>query len=189
MKQKRNVALAVSVALLAAFMVQAADTLEKESQQAVADFLKKDSTLKTFMDDAAGYAVFPSVGKGGLVVGGARGSGLVYEKAKPVGRATMTQASIGAQIGGQTFAEIICFETAEALKNFKASKMEMSAEVSAVAASEGVGKAAKYSHGVAVFALPKKGLMAQASVGGQKFKYEPFAAGGTGSSQGKEENK
>src|SRR6185295_3317339 len=99
MKQKRNVALAVSVALLAAFMVQAADTLEKESQQAVADFLKKDSTLKTFMDDAAGYAVFPSVGKGGLVIGGARGSGLVYEKAKPVGRATMTQASIGAQIG------------------------------------------------------------------------------------------
>jgi lipid-binding SYLF domain-containing protein len=141
------------------------------------------------MDEAEGWAVFPNVGKGGLIVGGAHGTGLVYEKTNLIGKVTMTQGSIGAQIGGQTFAEIICFETAKALDDFKASKMEMSAEVSAVAAAEGVGRAAKYTQGVAVFTMPKKGLMAQASIGGQKFKYEPMAAGGTGPSQGTEKGK
>jgi lipid-binding SYLF domain-containing protein len=173
-------------AMLSALTAQAADNLEKESQEAVANFLQKDSTLKEFIDNAAGHAVFPNVAKGGLVVGGAHGSGVVYEKNKLIGQAKMTQASIGAQAGGQTFAEIICFETPDALNDFKAGKLEMSAEVSAVAAAEGVGKAAKYKKGVAVFALPKKGLMAQASVGGQKFKFEPIAAGGTGPSQGTE---
>ncbi|MCI0738953.1 MAG: hypothetical protein L0Y72_07905 [Gemmataceae bacterium] len=187
--RSRNSALAIMIAILAAFTAQAADDLEKEAQQAVADFLKADSTLKKFMDDAAGHAVFPNVGKGGLIVGGARGTGMVYEKGKVIGKATMTQASIGAQVGGQTFAEIICFETPAALDDFKSGKFEMSAEVSAVAAAEGIGKAAKYQKGVAVFALPKKGLMAQASVGGQKFKFEPIAAGGTGPSEGAEKGK
>jgi lipid-binding SYLF domain-containing protein len=120
------------------------------------------------------------VGKGGFVVGGARGKGIVYEKDNVIGRAIMTQASIGAQVGGQTFAEVIFFETPGALNDFKAGKFEMSAEVSAVAAAEGASKTAKYKNGVAVFALPKKGLMVQASVGGQKFKYEPETIEPTG---------
>src|SRR6185369_8091334 len=86
--------------------------------------------------------------------------------------ASMTQATIGAQIGGETFAEVIFFETPAALNDFKASQFELSAEVSAVAAKEGASKAAHYKNGVAVFTLPKKGLMAQASIGGQKFKFE-----------------
>ena len=190
MKRTNYMTLAVSMAMLCGLTAaQAADNLEKESQEAVANFLQKDSTLKPFLDNAAGHAIFPNVGKGGLIVGGAHGEGLVYEKANLIGKAKMSQASIGAQVGGQTFAEIICFETPAALEDFKAGKMEMSAEVSAVAAAEGVGKAAKYKHGVAVFALPKKGLMAQASVGGQKFKYEPIAAGGTGDSPGTDKGK
>jgi lipid-binding SYLF domain-containing protein len=84
----------------------------------------------------------------------------------------MTQASVGAQVGGQTFAEIIFFESPAAFEDFKASKFEMSAEASAVAAAEGASTAAKYTGGVAVFTLPKKGLMVQASIGGQKFKFE-----------------
>jgi len=155
---------------------QAAETetenLRNETQQAIASFKKTDSTLTKFFDDSAGYVVFPNVGKGGLVVGGAHGKGLVYEKNNLIGQATMTQASIGAQAGGQTFAEVIFFETPAALEDFKASKMEMSAEVSAVAAKEGASKNANYKDGVAVFTLPKKGLMAQASIGGQKFKFE-----------------
>jgi lipid-binding SYLF domain-containing protein len=130
--------------------------------------------LKPFFDSSAGYAVFPSVGKGGFVVGGARGKGVLYEKGKAIGHATLTQASIGAQAGGQSFAEVIFFETPHALEDFKSGKFEMSADVSAVAASEGASKSAKYKNGVMVFALPKKGLMVQASVGGQKFKYEPM---------------
>jgi len=169
----RNLALTVVFTLLSP-MAARADDLTADSQQAIADFVKADPSLQTFLDSSAGYAVFPNVGKGGFVVGGARGSGVVYEKNKPIGTAKMTQASIGAQVGGQTFAEIIFFESSHALEDFKSGKFEMSAEASAVAAAEGASKTANYKNGVAVFTLAKKGLMVQASVGGQKFKYEPM---------------
>jgi len=150
----------------------AAEDLRQESQEAIAHFKNTDSNLEKFFTSSAGYAVFPNVGKGGLVVGGAHGKGLVYQKGNVIGQATMSQASIGAQIGGQTFAELIFFQTPGALEDFKAGKFEMSADVSAVAAGESASKAADYKHGVAVFTLAKKGLMAQAAVGGQKFKFE-----------------
>jgi lipid-binding SYLF domain-containing protein len=174
-KNIRNLALAgVSVlAVLSASTAQAADDLRTESQQALDEFLKADTTLQKFIKESAGYVVFPNVGKGGLVIGGAHGKGLVYEKGKVIGQATMTQASIGAQIGGQTFAEIICFETPAALSDFKSGKLEMSAEASGVVAAEGASKTAKYKEGVVVFTRPKKGLMGQASIGGQKFKFAP----------------
>lgn len=174
-KQIRNIALAVSMtAVLSTFTVQADDEdLRSDSKQAIADFLQKDPAMKKFFDEAVGYAVFPNVGKGGLIVGGAHGKGLVYQNANVIGKATMTQASIGAQAGGQTFAEVIFFENQAALNDFKAGNFEMSAEASAVAAREGASSAANYKKGIAVFTLPKKGLMAQASVGGQKFKFEP----------------
>jgi len=97
-----------------------------------------------------------------------------------IGQATLTQGSFGAQVGGQTFAELIIFQTPAALEDFKTGKFEMSAEVSAVAAAEGASKTADYKRGVAVFTLPKKGLMVSASIGGQKFKFEPEAIEPTG---------
>jgi lipid-binding SYLF domain-containing protein len=157
-----------------ATIVMAEDDTQGESKEAVANFLKTDPTLQKFVDESSGYAIFPSVGKGGLVVGGARGKGLLYEKGAVTGQATMTQASFGAQAGGQSFAEIIFFETPTALNDFKTGKFEMSADLSAVAAAQGAAKSAKYKDGVAVFTLPKKGLMVQASIGGQKFKFEPL---------------
>jgi len=167
-------ALCVAAVCLSPFATPAAEEdLRKEADQAKANFLKTDPGLQKFFDESAGYAMFPSVGKGGFIVGGARGKGVVYQKANVVGEAVMTQASIGAQAGGQSFAEVIFFETPEALKDFKGGKFEMSAEVSAVAAAEGASKAAKYKNGVAVFTLPQKGLMVQASIGGQKFKFIP----------------
>src|SRR5688572_18307135 len=166
-------ALCVTALCLSPFAAQADDDLGKEAEQAKANFLKADSGLQKFFDESAGYALFPSVGKGGLIVGAARGKGVVHQQGKMVGEAVMTQASIGAQAGGQTFSEVIFFETPESLKDFKGGKFEMSAEVSAVAAAEGASKAAKYKNGVAVFTLPHKGLMVQASIGGQKFKFIP----------------
>jgi lipid-binding SYLF domain-containing protein len=166
-------ALGAATLCLCPLDAQADDDLRKESEQGRANFLKADAGLQKFFDESAGYALFPSIGKGGLVVGAARGKGIVYQKTNVVGEAVMTQASIGAQAGGQTFAEVIFFETPEALKDFKGGKFEMSAEVSAIAAAEGVSKTAKYKNGVAVFTLPHKGLMVQASVGGQKFKFIP----------------
>jgi lipid-binding SYLF domain-containing protein len=167
------VALCVTALCLCASLARADEELRKEAEQSRANFVKADSGLKKFFDESAGYALFPSVGKGGLIVGAARGKGVVYQQGKVVGEAVMTQASIGAQAGGQTFAEVIFFETPEAIKDFKGGKFEMSAEVSAVAAAEGASKAAKYKNGVAVFTLPHKGLMVQASIGGQKFKFIP----------------
>jgi len=165
-------------AVMSTFIAQGDEDLQSQSQQAIGNFEKKDSTMQSFIAGSAGYAVFPDVGKGGFIIGGARGKGLLYEKGAVTGQATMTQASIGAQAGGESFSEIIVFDTPEAVQNFKGNNFEMSADVSAVISAEGASKSAKYRHGVAVFTLPKKGLMVQASIGGQKFKYEPLAQTG-----------
>jgi lipid-binding SYLF domain-containing protein len=175
MKNKiRYMALAALVAVFSIPAAQAADDIQQASKDTVDAFKKADPSMKTFFDTSTGYAVFPDIGKGGFIVGGAHGKGLVYETNKLIGRASMTQASIGAQAGGQTFAQIIFFETPDVLNDFKSSKFEMSADASAVAAAQGVAATARFRKGVAVFALPKKGLMAEASVGGQRFKFEPL---------------
>jgi len=146
--------------------------LSTEAQSTKARFLKKDAGLRKFFDKSHSFAIFPSIGKGGLIIGGAHGKGEVYEAGKLVGTASMTQVTIGAQIGGQTFAEVIFFETAAALKRFKGSEYEFSAQISAVVAKEGASSGADYRGGVAVFTMANKGLMAEASIGGQKFKFK-----------------
>jgi lipid-binding SYLF domain-containing protein len=180
-KKLRITACAAFLALLSVSVAQAEDDVQAQSQQAIANFKAKDTSLATFFANSAGYAVFPDVGKGGLIVGGAHGKGMVYEKGgNPIGKATMSQASIGAQVGGQTFAQVIFFQTPAALADFKSGKFEMSTDVSAVAVKEGASTQANYKNGVAVFTMPKSGLMAAASIGGQKFKFEPLTVAPTG---------
>jgi lipid-binding SYLF domain-containing protein len=175
MKQTIRNAVLTAV-LLASGSPVFADTneLAVEADKAIKVFEAADSALTNCFSHAAGFAIFPSIGKGGLVLGGSGGKGLVYEKGKPVGEATMTEFNVGAQVGGEAFYEVIFFETADALANFKQSNFEMSAEVNAVAAAEGAALIAKYRSGVMVFTLPKTGLMAQVTVGGQKFNYKPL---------------
>ena len=132
-----------------------------------------DPSLEKQIANAYGYVVFPSVGKGGLVVGGAYGRGEVYEQGKMVGWADLTQATIGAQIGGQTFSELILFENKAALDNFKNGKVKFSAGASAVALKSGAAVDAKYTDGVLVFVEPIAGLMVEASLGGQSFSFKP----------------
>jgi lipid-binding SYLF domain-containing protein len=180
MKHKtHNVALALFVALLSTFTIKAAEEdLVAESKAALASFKAKDTSLQATMAKSSGFAIFPDVGKGGFIVGGARGKGIVYEKdGGVIGKATMTQATVGAQAGGQSFSQLILFETPAALNDFKAGNFEMAADISAVVAAEGASSAAKYKQGVAVFAMPKKGAMVSAAIGGQKFKFEPMAVG------------
>ena len=141
-------------------------------KQAIEAFQSADSGMKKLFESAQGYVVFPNVGKGGLVFGGAHGNGLVFEKGKLIGKASLTAVTVGAQIGGQAFSEVIFFENTNALAQFKESKLEMSAQLSAVAAAEGASQNAKYVSGVMIFTKVKSGLMAEASVGGQKFKFE-----------------
>lgn len=172
MQAVRIAAAMALVAIAALVPVRAQDKDAKEVADAIAVF-KGDADLAKWFTSAYGYAVFPSITKAAVVVGGGGGGGRVFEKGVYVGDARVSQATIGAQIGGQSFSEVIFFENKAALDRFKDGKFEFAAGLSAVAAAEGKSKDAKYANGVAVFTHAKKGLMAEASVGGQKFKYTP----------------
>ncbi len=135
---------------------------------------KKISSLKTYFKKARGYAVFPNVGKGGIGIGGARGKGEVFEKGKVIGSTTLTQVSIGFQLGGQAFSQIIFFKDKKSLERFTEGNFEFGASASAALISEGANASSDYSDGVAVLTFSKGGLMYEASIGGQKFSYEEY---------------
>jgi len=145
-----------------------------DAERAKETLLSKDMGLKKFFKEASGYAIFPNVGKGGFVIGGASGNGVVYENGTAIGMTSLKKVNIGLQAGGQALIEIIFFQNDAALAKFKNGNYEFSAEMSAVAADKGQAENANYKDGVVVFALPKAGLMVDASVGGQKFEYHPF---------------
>ena len=170
---------AITALLLAVFATSALadkkkDELTEKVTEAKAEVLKTDPDFKNIFNDAAGYAIFPSVAKGGLGVGAATGKGQVFEKGTLQGQCKLTQVSIGFQAGGQAYVEVIFFEDKTSLDNFRKGNMEFSAQVSAVAVTAGASANAKYENGVMVFTMAKGGLMYEASVGGQKFKYEDY---------------
>jgi lipid-binding SYLF domain-containing protein len=145
---------------------QPVDQIKKQWQE-------KDDTFNATLKKAYGYAIFPEVGQGGFIVGASHGKGEVYEKGKLIGHAKMTQTTIGAQVGGQTFAEVILFKNKKALERFKNSRFEGSVAATAIGGKKGAAAATKYKDGVAIMVLPLKGAMAEAAIGGQKFKFEP----------------
>ena len=169
----------VSVLLLtsgsAAFTASAADDrVAAEAQKAIEVFQRADSRLTNLFNGAAGFAVFPGVGKGGLIFGCEYGKGIVYEKGKPIGEASLTEINVGPQVGGQSFYEVIFFNTTEALAKFKQGHFETSAQASAVAATQGAALDTNFRNGVMVFTLARGGLMLQATIGSQQFKYKPL---------------
>jgi lipid-binding SYLF domain-containing protein len=176
---RKHVALTAVLALVAGIAStvwadEDKDVLTAKVKEAKAEFLKTDASLKSTFEKASGYVLFPSVAKGGLGVGAARGTGQLYEKEKLLGEATLTQVSIGLQAGGQVYSELIFFEDQTSLDNFRKGNFEFGAQVSAVAVTAGVSANAKYEKGVMVLTLAKGGLMYEASVGGQKFKYKAY---------------
>src|SRR4029450_14068559 len=108
---------------------------DKEVQEVIQEFTKSDPGMKGWFADAYGYAVFPSVGKGAIGVGGARGKGLVYEGGKLIGKTTLTAVTVGLQLGGQAFREVIFFKDTTALADFTRGNFEFAAGASAVAAT------------------------------------------------------
>ena len=173
--KRMQVLTAVLILALAGSGRALAEDGPQESREALGLFLQADPGLQEFLKSAAGYAVFPAVTKGAIGIGAAHGGGCVYERGALVGTVSLTQVTLGLALGGQSFAEVIFFQTPEALDSFKKSELTLSAQVSAVAASSGASNNAKYQLGVAVFTLARSGLMFEASVGGQKFKFEPVA--------------
>src|SRR6056297_994760 len=147
--------------------------LESEAIEALSTILEKTPKLESFKNKAYGYAVFPKITKGAAGIGGAAGNGIVYKDHSVVGKAHLKQATIGFQVGGQQYVEVIFFESQEAFKRFTNGKLKFDAQASAVALKEGVSIDAAYQDNVAVFTLTKGGLMYEASIGGQHFKFEP----------------
>ena len=150
------------------------DKLLDDCKNAKEQFIKTDSLMQSLFENSSGYVIFPNVGKGAIGVGGAAGNGILFEKGKAEGRASMKQVSVGFQFGGQAYREVIFFENAAALDRFKQNKFEFTARASAVAVTTGASANVKYADGVMVFTQEKGGLMYEASVGGQKFDYTPF---------------
>ena len=178
----------------ALFAVASGAAYADKYSDAITNF-SKDGDCKHFMDSAYGYALFPTVGKGGVVVGGAYGKGKVYEHGKVIGSSTLTQASVGLQLGGQAYSQIIFFQDANALKEFEREGFEFGADASAVIITAGANASAgtkgasagastskkdatstgAYYKGMAVFTLIKGGAMYELTLAGQKFS---FKAGG-----------
>lgn len=149
------------------------DKLELSVAQAIIKANETDPTLTLWFESAYAYAVFPKIGKGGFILGGAHGKGLVIQGDRTIGKTSMTQVTIGAQVGGQAYAQYIMFKDQTALDHFTRGNFEFAAQVSAVAVTLGASVDADYDSGVAIFTLAEGGLMAEASVGGQQFKYTP----------------
>lgn len=147
--------------------------IEREAAAAVARAEKTDPTLDLFLRNAAGYAVFPTIGKGAIGVGGAYGRGVLYEGGKVTGYCDLSQASIGLALGGQSYSEIVTFQNKDAIAVFKTGKMVFDAQATGVAIKSGSGENARFNKGVAVFTFAEAGLMGEASLGGQKFTYQP----------------
>lgn len=161
--------------LLILFLVAVASPVraQKGVTEALAEFTKADPGLQKEINKAAGYAIFPSVGKGAIGIGAAHGKGWVYQHRALVGETKLTQVTVGLQLGGQAYRELILFRDQTALDDFKRGNFEFDAQASAVAVTAGVSADLKYNAGVAIITMAKGGLMYEASVGGQKFSYKP----------------
>jgi len=165
-------ALAIGSSLLA--QTKKDKRLISDANDAKTEFINVDGQMNSLFANAYGYVIFPNVGKGGIGIGGAAGNGIVYEKGAVIGKASLTQISIGFQWGGQVYREVIFFESASDLNRFKQNNIEFSAQASAVAVTAGASANVKYADGVMIFSQIKGGLMYEASVGGQKFRYTSF---------------
>lgn len=155
----------------------------------------EDAGVSNMFNSAYGYALFPTIGKAGFVVGGAYGKGRVYEQGKHIGNTEMTQATVGFQLGGQGFSQVVFFQDKRALAEFTSGSFEFGAEAQATAITAAAGASAntagssatasggknnattaggKYNKGMATFTITKGGLMYEASIGGQAFSFKPL---------------
>ncbi len=148
--------------------------LVRDSKVAKKEFIATDGLMASLFANSYGYVIFANIGKGAIGIGGAAGNGILYERGTIIGKAKMTQVSIGFQLGGQAYREVIFFETKNDIDRFKENRFEFSAQASAVAAIAGVSANVKYKEGVMIFTQQKGGLMYEASIGGQKFNYTAF---------------
>ncbi len=167
--------LALTLGAVVALPAEAQKQKDLDRVQEVVDtMVAKDSGMADWFSNAYGYVVFPNVGKGGIGIGGAHGNGIVYLGGTPVGKSELKQVTIGLQLGGQKFAEVIFFKDKTAFDDFTRGNFEFGAQASAVAFSHSASADMAYNEGVAIMTMAEGGLMYEATVGGQKFEYEAY---------------
>ncbi|HSI69666.1 MAG TPA: lipid-binding SYLF domain-containing protein [Gillisia sp.] len=172
-----QISLVLFILVFNAVPVQAQDEKKEfldDVKKAKAAFIDKDPVMSKFFASAEGYVIFPNVGKGAYIIGGAAGNGALYESGHLVGFAKLRQVDVGAQIGGQAFSQVLLFNSEAALDRFKKGNFEITANASLVVLEEGAAKSIEFRDGVAIVTLPKAGAMVEISIGGQKFEYEDF---------------
>jgi lipid-binding SYLF domain-containing protein len=177
----RTTIFTAAIALVAGFMAgcgsletaQDRELLVKRAQVERQAWINSDPSIEGLLRKAHGYAFFPEVGSGGFIVAGSGGTGVVYEQGKHVGYAEMSGASIGFTAGGQRASELIVFENQAAMDRFRKGEMTFGANANAVIATAGAGASAAFRDGVVVLVRPLAGAMAEASLGGQNFKFIP----------------
>ena len=147
---------------------------DADARAVIAKFKEKDPGMARVFNQATGYAVFPTVGKGAIGIGGARGKGYVYQHGRLIGRSTLTQVSIGFQLGGQAYSEVVFLKDQAAMDSFKKGRLKLDAQASAIALTARAAGDLPYRDGVAIVTMAKGGLMYEASVGGQKFSFHPL---------------
>ena len=167
------VALALAGCATAPPMRESKMVLKAESDEAIAIFKAKDPDIQRFFQTAYGYAVLPKIFKGAFLAGGAYGRGQVYERGQMIGYCDMSQASLGFSFGGEFFREIVFFRDKEDLGRFMNGEFTLSAQATGVALTAGAATKADYRYGMAAFIDTDKGLMVDASLGGQRFTYAP----------------
>ena len=182
-------------ALLLLFLAAPVLAEQVEDYSKTINQYRNNPTAAPYFNSAYGYAVFPTIGKGGVGIGGAHGKGQVYAGGKVTGFTSMTQLSVGLQLGGQAFSQVIFFQDDRAYNDFTKGNFEFDAQASAIAitasaqastgttgtgASAGTGgtagnqAVASYHKGMQIFTIGKGGLMYEATLAGQKFKYTPL---------------
>jgi lipid-binding SYLF domain-containing protein len=192
----RVIALSAMTLCAGALLCSVAASAQAGSYGDTIALFKSAGQSAAFFGNSYGYAVFPTIGEGGLVVGGAHGDGHVYRHGRHVGDTSMTQVSVGAQAGGKAYSEIIFFADKRAFDEFTAGNLQLGVDASVVAITAGAGAEAgtagahagasagpndartsgSYHHGIVVFTIPKGGLMFDAAVAGQKFSYRELGS-------------
>ncbi len=167
------VLLALSACATAPKSAESKASLEDNSMATLNSMIRKDPGLENRLRQSAGYAVFPSIGKGGFIAGAAYGRGILYQNGRSVGFVELNQGSLGAQIGAQTFAEVIVFLDQSKVEQLKNGKFSLDANASAVVLTTGAAASAPFQNGVGVFVMPKGGAMAELSVSGQQINFQP----------------
>jgi len=150
--------------------------LRHDADATLGQMIAQDPALRDITSGALGYAVFPSVGKGGALVGGAYGQGILYESGQPTGFVSLEQASLGAQLGGQSFSELLVLRNASDIEALKAGHYTVGADLGVVVLTTGAAAHATFDPNANVYVLPRGGLMVDISISGQQLKYQSFSA-------------